>query len=233
MYNLFCVLPSVICGHRIIWSASSIRLSVCQLVYLHLGASLTAYSLQYIQCVLNISRSFSQCSHKKNTARPLLYGCQSRAGCIIVPYSKVHGANMGPIWGRQDPSGPHVGPMNFAIWGGGGGGGVGSYWAGYISGLVLDCSNSSAFAMELLQSCTKPSISKVDLSSTTTIKYLLLLKLKSTVCCVATSVLRCGLRHYRFWVNGHITRMKPGSHDHSGPSPYITYDISCTWGEVH
>ena len=25
-------------------------------------------------------------------------------------------ANMGPIWGRQDPGGPHVGPMNFAIW---------------------------------------------------------------------------------------------------------------------
>ena len=30
--------------------------------------------------------------------------------------SKVHGVNMGPIWGRQDPGGPHVGPMNFAIW---------------------------------------------------------------------------------------------------------------------
>ena len=32
------------------------------------------------------------------------------------PDNKVHGANMGPIWGRQDPGGPHVGPMNFAIW---------------------------------------------------------------------------------------------------------------------
>ena len=32
------------------------------------------------------------------------------------PESKVHGANMGPIWGRQDPGGPHVDPMNFAIW---------------------------------------------------------------------------------------------------------------------
>ena len=30
--------------------------------------------------------------------------------------SKVHGANMGPIWDREDPGGPHVGPMNFAIW---------------------------------------------------------------------------------------------------------------------
>ena len=33
------------------------------------------------------------------------------------PDGKIHGANMGPIWGRQDPGGPHVGPMNFAILG--------------------------------------------------------------------------------------------------------------------
>ena len=32
------------------------------------------------------------------------------------PDGKVNGANMGPIWGRQDPGGPHVGPMTFAIW---------------------------------------------------------------------------------------------------------------------
>ena len=36
---------------------------------------------------------------------------------LTVPDSKVHGANMGPIWGWQDPGGPNVGPMNFAIWG--------------------------------------------------------------------------------------------------------------------
>ena len=35
---------------------------------------------------------------------------------FIYPDSKVHGANMGPIWGRQDPGGLHVGPMNVAIW---------------------------------------------------------------------------------------------------------------------
>ena len=41
---------------------------------------------------------------------------------IVVPWwenypnSIVHGANMEPIWGRQDPGGIHVGPMNFAIW---------------------------------------------------------------------------------------------------------------------
>ena len=32
------------------------------------------------------------------------------------PDNKVHVANMGPIWGRQDPDGPHVGHMNFVIW---------------------------------------------------------------------------------------------------------------------
>ena len=34
----------------------------------------------------------------------------------LEPDSKVNGGNMGPIWGRQDPGGPHVGPTNFAIW---------------------------------------------------------------------------------------------------------------------
>ena len=32
------------------------------------------------------------------------------------PDSKVYGANMGPTWARQDPGGPHVIPMNLAIW---------------------------------------------------------------------------------------------------------------------
>ena len=35
---------------------------------------------------------------------------------FLNPDSKVYGANMGPIWGRQDPGGPRVGPMNLAIW---------------------------------------------------------------------------------------------------------------------
>ena len=34
----------------------------------------------------------------------------------MSPDNKVHGANMGPIWGQHDPGGPQVGPMNFAIW---------------------------------------------------------------------------------------------------------------------
>ena len=38
------------------------------------------------------------------------------ASHLTNPDRKVHGANMGPIRGRQDPGEPHVGPMNFAIW---------------------------------------------------------------------------------------------------------------------
>ena len=35
---------------------------------------------------------------------------------LDYPDSKVHGANMGTIWDRQDPGGPHDDPMNFDIW---------------------------------------------------------------------------------------------------------------------
>ena len=33
-----------------------------------------------------------------------------------IPDSMVHGANMGPIWGWQDPGGPRVALRNLAIW---------------------------------------------------------------------------------------------------------------------
>ena len=34
---------------------------------------------------------------------------------IRTPDNKVHEAYMGPTWGRQDPGGPKVGPMNLAL----------------------------------------------------------------------------------------------------------------------
>ena len=34
----------------------------------------------------------------------------------VTPDSKVHGANMGPTWVLSSLGGPHVGPMNLAIW---------------------------------------------------------------------------------------------------------------------
>ena len=35
---------------------------------------------------------------------------------LVNPDNKVHRANMGPNWGRQDPGGPNVGRMKIAIW---------------------------------------------------------------------------------------------------------------------
>ena len=40
------------------------------------------------------------------------FSCQSM---LKYPDSKIHGAYMGPTWGRQDPGGPHVGPRNLII----------------------------------------------------------------------------------------------------------------------
>ena len=47
--------------------------------------------------------------NEANGAAILMKAAQSN------PDSKIHGANMGPIWGRQDPCVPHVGPMNLVI----------------------------------------------------------------------------------------------------------------------
>ena len=51
-----------------------------------------------------------QCIYKERALEGLKHNIYD------TPDSMVHGANMGPIWGRQDPGRPHVGPMNFAIW---------------------------------------------------------------------------------------------------------------------
>ena len=63
----------------------------------------------------NIGNAFNffykYCIHSK--APPGLTAVKKK---YTHPDSKVHGANMGPIWGRQDPGGPYVGPMNFALW---------------------------------------------------------------------------------------------------------------------
>ena len=58
------------------------------------------------------------------------HGAKLFMGCSrIFPDSQVHGVNMGPIWGREDPGGAHVDPMNLAIW-------VATYY--YVAVLFLD-----------------------------------------------------------------------------------------------
>ena len=49
-------------------------------------------------------------------ASALAATCRSWYWVLTYPDSKFHEANMGPIWGRQEPGGPHVGPMNLVIW---------------------------------------------------------------------------------------------------------------------
>ena len=71
-----------------------------------------------------LSQSITWWKYSSNCRNPeLAYGvcpgAMSQRSLMIIqccPDSKVHGANMGPIWGRQDPGGLHFGPMNVAIW---------------------------------------------------------------------------------------------------------------------
>ena len=41
---------------------------------------------------------------------------QTKQQSMNIPDSKVHGANMGPTWVLLASDGPHVVPMNIAIW---------------------------------------------------------------------------------------------------------------------
>ena len=55
-------------------------------------------------------------SPNKATVKPAYLCSHLHDALATIPDNKVHGTNMGPIWGREDPGGSHVGPMNFAIW---------------------------------------------------------------------------------------------------------------------
>ena len=67
---------------------------------------------------LNIQPHDGVCVLFLDTSNPQHYECVIARYLHdhITPDSKVHEANIGPIWGRQDPDGPHVGPMDFVIW---------------------------------------------------------------------------------------------------------------------
>ena len=56
------------------------------------------------------------CGYKTVVRSSYLQNVIFYTGQMTSPDNKVNGANMGPIWGRQDPGGPNGSPMNFAIW---------------------------------------------------------------------------------------------------------------------
>ena len=56
----------------------------------------------------NMDDNHDKTIHNKHSSAYVCY--------ILSLIARLMGATMGPIWGRQDPGEPHVGPMNFAIW---------------------------------------------------------------------------------------------------------------------
>ena len=67
-------------------------------------------SLETCQSQKDGSQASQNPSGSKTTSRSLI------GSVDLYPDTKVHGANMGPIWGWQDPGGPRVGPIDLAIW---------------------------------------------------------------------------------------------------------------------
>ena len=68
-----------------------------------------------MQCVNKGFKCWSSVAWREMRKHPFCWTTNYKAHCSIND-SKVHGANMRPIYGRQDTGGPHVGPMNSAIW---------------------------------------------------------------------------------------------------------------------
>ena len=71
-------------------------------------------------CMIAVANPMIFLSTKPTDVSLIVMKIRDKAGQLkdpdVYPDNKVQRANMGPIWGRQDPGGPHVGPMNLAIW---------------------------------------------------------------------------------------------------------------------
>ena len=92
-------------GKATVWPTAFLRLTTKSLKALHNWPFVKGINWNPFRCDDSIMRVSLQ--SEGNAYHQYIW---------TIPDSKVHGANMGPIWGRQDPGGPHVGPMNFAIW---------------------------------------------------------------------------------------------------------------------
>ena len=65
-------------------------------------------------CFYIIANDLEQCGQPGCCHRLFPVSCISHGATF--PDNNVHGANIGPIWGRQDPGEPYVGPKKLAIW---------------------------------------------------------------------------------------------------------------------
>ena len=109
--NLFCYIMSILCNQHHndhVFPCSNGHGTIDSLLPITLGMT---------------HEYFIPNQHKVSPKGRLLRGSQHNKNSQIVvkkridPNNKIHGANMGPILGRQDLGGPHAGPMNFANWG--------------------------------------------------------------------------------------------------------------------
>ena len=98
--------------HRCYWVIFSYENSICQQM-----------TLQFLEIILSNTFSLMRQTFQEGWCDLIRYyssgwfTLQWQLGPILlIPDSKFHGANMGPIWGRQSPGGPNVGPMNLAVW---------------------------------------------------------------------------------------------------------------------
>ena len=70
--------------------------------------NLNGFKVEWDFARLEFKMSFGRTSHvAQQPCRAASHMMRNNS----IPDNKVHGANMGPIWGRQDPGGPHVGPI--------------------------------------------------------------------------------------------------------------------------
>ena len=53
---------------------------------------------------------------EKKADTPPVTNKDNTQSMLTYPDSKVHGANMRPTWGQQDPGRPLVSPMKIAVW---------------------------------------------------------------------------------------------------------------------
>ena len=70
----------------------------------------------FSHCIVNRMDGIRGLEYMANADMGLALVNIQTIGQFIHPANKVHVANMGTIWGREDPVGPRVGPMNLAIW---------------------------------------------------------------------------------------------------------------------
>ena len=93
--------------------------AICNNAKLWLSLSGGLYKQQHLRLVINLWIIWWNCAGVMLTPNWDILIAHHHCDLLIThanPDSKVHGADMGSTWGRQDPVGPHVGPMDLVIW---------------------------------------------------------------------------------------------------------------------